>query len=107
MPLPTIFTLFSYLRTKDDVEVDLIVERPGQSFLFIEIKSTSNISKDDISSFWHITKDFPNCEAICFSNDPFEKKWDHVRAIPWKEGLKRYFMPPKTFSFEGVGREAR
>lgn len=85
---------FSYLRTKDDVEVDLIVERPGQDFLFIEIKSTSDVSKDAISSFWHITKDFPNCEAVCFSNDPFEKKWDHVRAIPWKEGIKRYFMPP-------------
>ncbi len=84
---------FSYLRTKDDVEVDLIVERPGQPFLFIEIKSTSNISKDAIFSFWHITKDFPNCEAICLSNDPLEKKWDHVRAIPWKEGLRRYFMP--------------
>jgi predicted AAA+ superfamily ATPase len=82
---------FCYLRTKDDVEVDLVVERPGQDFLFIEIKSTSNISKDAISSFWHITKDFPNCEAVCFSNDPYEKKWDHVRAIPWQEGVKRYF----------------
>jgi len=84
---------FSYLKTKDDVEVDLIVERPGQNFLFIEIKSSSNLSKEAISSFWHITKDFPNCEAVCFSNDPYEKKWDHVRAIPWKEGLKRYFLP--------------
>ena len=65
------------------------------NFLFIEIKSTSNISKEAISSFWKITKDFPDCEAVCFSNDPYEKKWDHVRAIPWKEGLKRYFMPQK------------
>ncbi len=84
---------FTYLKTKEDVEVDLVVERPGLSYLFIEIKSAAHITKEAISSFWHLTKEFPNCEAVCFSNDPFEKKWDHVRAIPWKEGLKRYFMP--------------
>lgn len=89
---------FSYLKTKDDVEVDLVVERPGLPYLFVEIKSTSNITKAAISSFWHISKDFPNCEAICLSNDPFEKKWDHVRAIPWKEGLKRYFTPAKDIN---------
>ena len=74
------------------LRVDLIVERPGQKLLFIEIKSTSDITKNAISTFWHLTKDFPDCEAVCFSNDPLEKKWDHVRAIPWIEGLKRYFL---------------
>jgi hypothetical protein len=29
---------FSYLKTKDDAEVDLIVDRPGKPHLFIEIK---------------------------------------------------------------------
>lgn len=85
---------FAYLKTVADVEVDLVVERPGLPYLFIEIKSTSHITKESISSFWHLTEEFPNCEAICLSNDPYEKKWDHVRAIPWKEGLKRYFMNP-------------
>ena len=28
---------FSYLATKDDAEIDLVVERPGQKILFIEI----------------------------------------------------------------------
>lgn len=82
---------FSYLRTKDDVEVDLIVDRPGLAPLFIEVKSSSQVSKNSLLSFWHITKDFPDCEAVCFSNDPYEKKWDHVHSIPWYEGLKRYF----------------
>lgn len=82
---------FSYLRTKDDVEVDLVVERPGQHLLLIEIKSTSHITKEAISSFWNLTKDFPDSEAVCLSNDPLEKKWGHVRAIYWLEGLKRYF----------------
>jgi hypothetical protein len=67
-------------------------EGPGQKLLFIEIKSTSEITKESISSFWHLTKDFPDCEAVCFSKDPFEKKWGHVRAMPWLEGLRRYFV---------------
>jgi hypothetical protein len=71
----------------------LVVERPGQKLLFIGIKSTSHITKEAISSYWHLTKDFPDCEAVCFSNDPFEKKLDHVQAIFWLEGIKRYFTP--------------
>ena len=35
---------FSYLKTKDDAEIDLVVERPGQDILFIEIKSSSDVS---------------------------------------------------------------
>ena len=36
---------FSYLMIKDDVEIDLVVERPGKSLLLIEIKSSDNVSK--------------------------------------------------------------
>lgn len=30
---------FSYLKTKDDIEIDLIVDRPGEKTVYIEIKS--------------------------------------------------------------------
>jgi hypothetical protein len=36
---------------------------------------------------------FGECEAVCFSDDPLEKMIDHVRVLPWKTGLKRYFTP--------------
>ena len=83
---------FSYLKTKDDVEVDLVVDRPGQKMLFIEIKSAGNVTRDMLSSFIQITRDFEDCEAVCFSDDSLEKMIDHVRVLPWKEGLKRYFI---------------
>ena len=82
---------FTYLKTKDDAKIDLVVERPGKTLLFIEIKSTTHVTKELISSFIHITKDFGECEAVCFSDDPLEKMIDHVRVLPWKTGLKRYF----------------
>lgn len=86
---------FSYLQTKDGVEVDLIVERPGQLPLFIEIKSATQITHESISSFIRLSKDFGACEAICICDELFEKLIDHVRVIPWKAALKRYFLDAK------------
>jgi predicted AAA+ superfamily ATPase len=82
---------FSYLRTKDDVEIDLIVERPGKPLLCIEIKSSERISPESIASFIHVTKEIPNCEAICICNDSIPQKIEHVLVLPWQEALKRYF----------------
>lgn len=88
---------FSYLKTKDDLEIDLVVERPGQPILFIKIKSTTHVTQELISSFIHITRDYGDCEAVCFSDDPLEKLIEHVRVLPWKTGLQRYFtIPSKT-----------
>jgi len=82
---------FSYLRTKDDMEIDLIVERPGLPLLFIEIKSSENVSAESLSSFLKVTKEFKVCEAVCFSNDMRRKRFDHVTVMPWREGIKEFF----------------
>ena len=84
---------FSYLKTKDDVEVDLVVERPGLPHLFIEIKSGTHIDSDDIRSFIMITADFKQCEAVCFSKNSVRKQYEHVAVMPWRDGLIDYFMP--------------
>ncbi|MBS0359500.1 MAG: ATP-binding protein [Proteobacteria bacterium] len=82
---------FSYLRTQDDVEVDLIVERPGQSILFIEIKSNSNVQAEHLRSFIKLVDDFKQCEAICFSNDQYTKQIGSITVLPWDVGIKQYF----------------
>ena len=82
---------FSYLRTVNDVEVDLIIERPGKSTVYIEIKSTDYITPSMLTFFKKITKDVQNIEALCLSNDPYAKKFDHVLALPWQEGIKKIF----------------
>jgi predicted AAA+ superfamily ATPase len=83
---------FSYLKTKDDVEVDLVVERPGKLPLFIEIKSATQISHESISSFIHLSKDFGECEAVCICDESYERMIEHVRVIPWQSALRRYFI---------------
>jgi len=84
---------FSYIRTKDDVEVDLVIDRPRQPLLCIEIKSNDDIQRRDLRSFINLTKDIPNCEAICLSQDKYAKKFDHVLALPWQRGLRDIFNP--------------
>ncbi len=87
---------FSFIRTAGDVEVDLVIERPGKKLLCIEIKSSDTINDSDISSFIKITKDIEFCEAIVLSQDRFVKKFDHVTCYPWKQGIEEYFPELKA-----------
>lgn len=82
---------FSYLRTESDVEVDLIVERPGEKLLLIEIKSKTCVEKSDLKALVNIANDFENCEAVCFSCDPHIKKINDVTVYPWQVGIKKFF----------------
>lgn len=82
---------FSYLRTRDDVEIDLIVERPGKKILCIEIKSSDNIREDKLTSFINIVKEFEDGEAICISQENRAKKIGEISVLPWMDALLKYF----------------
>ena len=64
---------FSYLATKDGAEIDLVVERPGQKILFIEIKSCKNVELRHLRTLKNMASDYGDCEIACFSQDPFIK----------------------------------
>lgn len=73
--------------TASDVEIDLIVERPGQMRAAIEIKSTTHITEQDVKNLRTLGKDIPNCALYCFSQDPIPKKFGDILCLPWQEGL--------------------
>ena len=77
-----------YLQTKDDVEIDLIIKRPGKSTLFIEIKSTEHVTKEDFTSLGKITDGLKNTEAFLLSQDSNKKTISHVQAIHWRNFLE-------------------
>jgi len=78
---------FSYLRTKDGAEIDLIVERPGQAPALLEIKSTDHVDERDTRGLEHFLRDMPGATAFCLSRDPTVRKIANVRALPWHAGL--------------------
>lgn len=82
---------FSYLKTKDDAEIDLVVERPGKPLLCIEIKSSNTVRQEDLKSVIAITSDIKKSETVCFSNDSQRKRYEHVTVIPWQQGIKEFF----------------
>jgi predicted AAA+ superfamily ATPase len=79
---------FSYLRTKDDAEIDLVVERPGTSTALVEIKSAQRVDDRDARSLERFASDIPKSEAFILSTDPKAKRIGKVKAFPWQQGLK-------------------
>jgi len=82
---------FSYLTTRDDAEIDLVVDRPGQPHLFIEIKSSREVLPQSLNTLRQLARDFKHCEAVCFSQDSYIKKYDDITIYPWQEGIKKFF----------------
>ena len=78
---------FSYLRTKDDVEVDLIIDRPGQSQILLEIKSSDRIDDRHVKNLVHFNKDFPDAELICASRVAQKQVVNGIKVLPWKDSL--------------------
>ncbi len=79
---------FSYLRTKDGAEVDLVIERPGRAPALVEIKSGERVDARDTRVLEPFLHDLPGAEGFCFSRDPIVKQIDNVRALPWSDGLR-------------------
>ena len=76
---------FSYLRTKDNVEIDLVIERPGASTLLVEIKSSDRIDSRHLGGLQNFEKDFPKAELFCVSRVKKTQKIGKIWILPWQE----------------------
>lgn len=78
----------SYLLTKGGVEIDLVVQRPGQPLALIEIKSADLVRDDHAANLLRFADDFPDADLLLFSRDPRAKQFGRVRALPWRDGIQ-------------------
>jgi predicted AAA+ superfamily ATPase len=78
---------FSYLRTKDDAEIDIIIERPGQKNAYVEIKSTEHASESDIRTLKAFAKQNSQVDMYLLSRDPHAKQIGSIKFLPWQQGL--------------------
>lgn len=79
---------FSYFRTHEDAEVDLIIERPGKVSLLVEIKSSETVDSAKLKPMERIAEDFGDCECLCLSRDKTARKIGKTLILPWDEGLR-------------------
>lgn len=78
----------SYFTSKDGVEVDLIIDRPGLPRVFIEIKSTKEIQNEEAKNLVSILKSQKtSTEGYVFSQDPKSFIRNGVTYLPWQIGL--------------------
>jgi uncharacterized protein len=80
---------FSYLRTNAGAEIDLIVDRPGESRAFIEIKSSVSVDERDVTNLARFQADSSRpVQAYLVSRDPTAKRIGKVLCLPWEKGLE-------------------
>ena len=69
------------------MEIDLIIERPGQKIALVEIKSKTKVDDRDCQHLESIQKDLPNSECFLLSQDSVAKKIGKVKAFSWQQGI--------------------
>ncbi len=80
-----------YLKTKDQAEIDLIIERPGKNILIVEIKSTDRPDPIEAKKLERFLDGFPGAEAYLLCMTDQAQQMEKVLCLPWRDGIKRIF----------------
>jgi predicted AAA+ superfamily ATPase len=81
----------SFLKTKDGVELDLIVRIDGRKHYCIEIKSGVLRGTENFSAQLKLAEDIPGGEFMVLSQNSTAFTDGRVTVYPWQEGLKKIF----------------
>lgn len=104
----------SYFMTKDNVEIDLILENVYFKNEFIdtsvnnelpnispknfciEIKSAKMVQEEHLKKFARLKSDFENFTFIVLSNERYPRKYNDILIFPWDAGINHIFGPVAT-----------
>ena len=78
----------SFYHDENQVEVDLVIERPGEALLFVEIKSSEEVIYEHTKSLRMVGRDFATAKFRVWSRDLRPKKIENIVCLPWQEGIK-------------------
>lgn len=84
---------FSYLKTNNQLELDLIIERPGQKIILIEIKSSTQNRLEDADSLNKLKTEFKNPVCYVLNTSLKSTEIDGVLFTHWQKGLTAIFGP--------------
>jgi uncharacterized protein len=78
---------FSFFATQGGLEVDLVVERPGQRTCLVEIKSSTEVREDHLRPLRDLCDEFPEFDAICICRELVPRKVGRISVMPWHQGI--------------------
>ena len=86
---------FSYFKTKNGLEIDLIIQKPDKKEILVEIKSTSAVRKDHVSKLNKFSQDWDTAHSKqLWSLDSQIQNIQGVKCLPWQIALKKIFKIP-------------
>ncbi|MCZ0932558.1 MAG: AAA family ATPase [Oligoflexia bacterium] len=91
---------YFYLLTKDGAEIDLIIDRPGETTLCIKIKSSARVTESDVRNLIQLGADIPKSNLYCFSRDTVRKRIQNVLCLEWQKGISEIFQKDGKRSFK-------
>jgi len=78
---------FSFLRTANNQEIDLIIDRPGHKRAVVEIKYTTNLRESDVTVTNRLGSEISDASLYCLSRDSTRKQFGAVDAMHWQDGI--------------------
>ena len=84
---------FSYFRSKDGVEIDLILER-GKEVILVEIKSKNKVLSHDLKSLKSVREAINSKKEYVLCLEKRARKVDGIEIIHWQDGIKNIFDQP-------------
>lgn len=82
---------FSFLRTKDGAEIDLIIEKPGCKPLCVEIKSGEEVADVEVTKLKSISEAVPDGEPLIVYCGESKLSIAGVPIVPWQGALNEIF----------------
>lgn len=79
---------FSFFRTENGAEVDLIIETLDEKIFAIEIKANSNPRLNDLKGLKSFKEVCPKAKLVCVCLAENETHYDGVTIYPWKQIFK-------------------
>ncbi|MEK7122825.1 MAG: AAA family ATPase [Patescibacteria group bacterium] len=84
---------FSYFATHD-IEIDLVVERPGLPLLFVELKSGEFINDSALRPLRSVVESVAGSEGLCVSREPRKRRVGKILVCPWQDAAQEIgFLP--------------
>lgn len=80
---------FSYLRTKDGAEIDLIIET-GSKIILIEIKSSDNITDKHLKTMKTLGAEISKYKYILSLEEKASVR-NGIKIMPWRQGIEEIF----------------
>jgi uncharacterized protein len=87
---------FFHLTTKGGLEVDIVIERPGEKAALIEIRSAENVEERHLGHLASLQKDYPEFEYFCLCRERVSRLVRGIRVLPWEDGLKKLGFSKET-----------